>query len=81
MIVDSVNSEFGSELCQYSNQDDMPILKLIKGSNSGASIFQLPGVSYRWPGLRAHQETCWNTLDGVVTWLSFCSFVVSVVST
>lgn len=39
MVVDDVNLEFGSNLCQCSNREDMPVLELIKGSNSGAFIF------------------------------------------
>lgn len=48
------------------------ILELMNGSNSGASIFKWPGVSYRCHGLRACQETRQGyTLYGVVMLLSF----------
>lgn len=56
IVVDDVNLEFGSKLCQCSNRKDMPVLELIKSSNSCAFIFWWLGASYRWLGLRAHWE-------------------------
>ena len=76
MIVNGVDSQFGSESYQRSNGESLLILELMNNSNGGAMRFRWPGHVADGMGWGLIESQAGNTWDEVVIIAEVFSFLV-----